>query len=136
LGFVIGSFLIFPPSSLFIAAVLWGGRMVVTAPVVFIVLHRLIHTSTLEFFKVTWAPVVGTGIMAAVLLSLQSRILSDFTPLQMLMLEIPLGAFVYATVIALVKPESLQRLYLFIASGIRGGATSQGEVRANATKIL
>jgi hypothetical protein len=48
---------------------------------------------------------------------------------------IPVGALVYVAVIALSKRDSLHRLVLFIASGIRDGATPPGKEQVDAPRV-
>jgi O-antigen/teichoic acid export membrane protein len=124
LGFVIAAFLLVRPTSVFIAAVLWGSRILITAPVVFSLLNRLIRRSMADLLKEIWAPLFGTGIMAAVLLILRSHNFMVLSPIETLLVEIPLGAVVYGAVIALVKRDSLRRLIVFVINGIRGRAAS------------
>jgi O-antigen/teichoic acid export membrane protein len=126
LGFVIASFLLFPPTSVFIAAVLWGSRIVITGPVVFSLLNRLLGRSAIDFFKETWAPLVGMGIMIAALWALQSHVLTEMSPLPVLLIAIPLGALIYGAVIAVIKRDSLRRLILFVLAGIRSRTISPG----------
>jgi hypothetical protein len=112
------------PTSVFIAAVLWGSRILITAPVVFSLLNRLIRRSMADLLQEIWAPLFGTGIMAAVLLILRSHNFMVLSPIETLLVEIPLGAVVYGAVIALVKRDSLRRLIVFVINGIRGRAAS------------
>ena len=127
LAFVLVAFLLFPPASVFVAAVLWGSRILITAPVVFSLLNRLIGRSTLDLVRGTWAPMLGTGIMAAVVWTLQEKVLRSQAPLVVLLVAIPLGALVYGAVLALIKRDALHRLLLFIAAGIRGRAMPRGK---------
>lgn len=133
LGFVLLAFLLFPPASVFIAAVLWGSRILITGPVVFSFLHRLINRSALDLLKETWAPTLGTGIMAAGVWALQTYVLTALPSLAALLVAIPLGALVYGAVIALVKRDSLYRLLLFVAAGIRGRSIPLGTQSHNSS---
>jgi multisubunit Na+/H+ antiporter MnhG subunit len=130
LGFVLIAFLLIPPSSVFVAAVLWGSRILITAPVVFYLLHRLIHRSTLDLVGETWAPTVATAIMVAAVWILEARVLTAASPLVVLLVVIPVGALVYGAAVALMKRDSLVRLLVFIVSGIRGGAAPAGSEKA------
>lgn len=136
LGFVLTAFLLFPPASVFVAAAVWGTRFLITAPVVFSLLNRLIGRSTLDLANETWAPTLGTGIMAAVVWALQAYVLTTQSPLVVLLVVIPIGALVYAAVIALIKRDSLRRLLLFVASGIRGGAMPPGKEQSEASRVM
>ncbi|MGE5539533.1 MAG: lipopolysaccharide biosynthesis protein [Gemmatimonas sp.] len=127
-GFPISAFLLLRPDTLFLAAVLWGSRIVVTAPVIMVLLQRLIGRSPVEFAHETWTPLVSTATMAVFLWWLRGA-LPTVTPLTLLAIEIPLGALVYGTTIALVNREALQRFAAFALDGIRGRAVSPARAR-------
>jgi O-antigen/teichoic acid export membrane protein len=122
LTFVLAVFLAFPPGTVAVAAVLWGSRILITAPVVFLLLHRQIRRTTLDLVRETWAPIVATGLMAAAVWMLQTH-MRAYQPLIVLMVTVPLGAILYTAVIATIKGDSLHRLILFVLSGLRGEAS-------------
>jgi polysaccharide transporter, PST family len=117
LGFFIISFLIYPPLNVVIASMLWGGRIIVTAPVIFGMLNRLINRSMADLVRESWAPLLGVTVMASAVSVLQTQFLAQTPPLGMLLIEIPVGALIYVAVIGLVKRDSLVRLIAFILSG-------------------
>lgn len=121
LGLLIVCFLLFQPTTAFVASIVWGAR-ILTAPVVFWMLHRLIRRSVADLCRDSWAPLVGTAVMVSALWLLHRGALSDLPPLTVLLVEIPTGALVYTAVIAAIKRDSLHRMFLFILAGIRGGA--------------
>lgn len=119
-GFVITAFLALPPPSVFMAAVIWACQPVICAPVVVWLLGRLIGRSAPDFVRDSWAPLVGTAVMAAVVWLIHANFLSGKPPINVLLVEVPVGALVYAAVMALIKRDSFHRLLLFVLAGIRG----------------
>lgn len=120
LAFFLGAFFIAPPRNVLIAAVMWGGKIFVTAPVVYIMLRQIINRSLSDLVEESWPPLVGAGIMTAILILFQSSYSGQWSPFAALFVEIPLGAAVYVLTIGFIQRESLLRLLTFVLSGIRG----------------
>jgi PST family polysaccharide transporter len=125
LAFVLIAFSVLPPTTVLIAAILWGSRILITAPAVFVLLNRLIHRTMLDLGRESWAPLFGTAVMAAAVWAMETYVLPAQQPLVVLLVVIPFGALVYAAVIVGIKRDSLHRLLLFIISGIRGGSLAR-----------
>jgi O-antigen/teichoic acid export membrane protein len=124
LGFILVAFAIFPPASVFVAAALWASRILICAPVVTSMLRRLIGLTAGDLVRDSWAPLVATTVMAASVWLLDSHVLEGVPPWAVLLVEIPAGALVYWSVVALVNRDLFRRLQMFVFSGIRGGALS------------
>ncbi|HTI86860.1 MAG TPA: lipopolysaccharide biosynthesis protein [Alphaproteobacteria bacterium] len=124
LGFVVLAFTVYPPAGVFGAAAVWASRILICAPVVTSMLHRLIGRTTGDLVRDSWAPLVATGVMAATVWLLDTRVLPGAPAWASLMVEIPAGAMVYGAVIAIINREAFRRLQMFVASGIRGGTMS------------
>jgi PST family polysaccharide transporter len=124
MGFPLSIFVLFPPGSIFVAAVLWASKTLICAPVVVVMLKRLIDRSIADLVRDSWAPFAATGVMAAAVWFCESRFLEGMSPLGTLLVEIPVGALVYAAIVALVRRDSFHRLFHFVSDGIRGGAIS------------
>jgi O-antigen/teichoic acid export membrane protein len=124
LGFVILSFVAFPPADVTSATVMWTCRILVMAPILLSLTNRLLGESPIDLLQRLWAPTLATLTMTMVLWQIQSQFLTELSPLETLLLQIPLGAALYVSAIALLKRSSLKRLLLFAASGIRGTGMS------------
>jgi len=123
--FVVASFLLFPPASVYVATVIWGCRVLIVAPVLVVLVRRLLGRSALDLFKGAWAPAVGTAIMVTTIWALHVQLLSGRPPLEALLLEIPLGMLVYGAVMLMIRREALYRLAWFVGDGIRGAKVSR-----------
>jgi PST family polysaccharide transporter len=125
--FVLVTFLVFPPSSVYAAGTVWGSRTLLIAPILVVLLHRLLDRPAFELFKGIFAPTVGTAVMMLAIWIVHVQLLvGRFSPLETLLIELPLGALVYLAVIAIIRREALLRLGLFVIEGIRGGARVPG----------
>jgi PST family polysaccharide transporter len=127
-GLPIAALVLLRPESLFVAAVLWGSRVIIPAPVVTVLLKRLIDYSPVDFLRETATPLVGTATMTVFLWWLAAQ-LPDLTALELLTMEIPLGALVYGATIAVVNREALQRLGAFVIGGIRAQPVAPAPAR-------
>jgi PST family polysaccharide transporter len=120
--FVLASFLIFPPSSIYTAGIVWGFRTVIIAPVLVLLLCKLLNSSAIELFKGMCAPAIGTAAMVCAIWTLQVWLLAGRSPFETLLVELPFGAVVYVAIIAIIRREALVRLGVFVVDGLRGGA--------------
>jgi O-antigen/teichoic acid export membrane protein len=128
LGFIVVTFAIYPPASVFVAAALWASRVLICAPVVTSMLHRLSGRTTGDLIRDSWTPLVATLVMAATVWLFDTRLLSAAPAWLALLIEIPVGAMVYGGVIAVINRNSFRRLQMFVSSGIRGSAVAaEGE---------
>lgn len=122
--FVVATFLLFPPGSISAAAIVWGCRTLIVGPVLILLVVRLLGCSATDLFKGAWAPTVGTALMVTTIWILRTRALAEASPLVALLVEIPFGALVYGAAMALVRRDSLQRLLLLVADGMRSSKVS------------
>lgn len=123
-GFIVIVLVLFPPASVFMAAIQWGSRILVMASVLYALMHRMLGKSPLDHLGDLWAPTLGTAVMAAGLWEFRTHFLMEASPMEVLLLEIPIGALIYAAVIAIFKRDALSRLVFFIAEGIRSAKLS------------
>jgi O-antigen/teichoic acid export membrane protein len=125
LAFVVASFVLFPPADPFHAAAIWAVRVVIVAPFLLGMVHRLLgRAATIQFFKVLLAPLMATAAMVGVIAVVNAEFLAGRSPLHLLLIQIPLGAAVYVLVMALIGRDALKRFLAFVIAGIRGSGSS------------
>lgn len=119
LAVVVASFLVMPPIKPFDAAAVWALRVLIVAPLLLGVLHRLLgKTATIDLLKGSFAPLIATAIMAGAVAVANALVLVGYSPLSRLLIEIPLGALVYVAAIGIIKRDVMMRFLAFVAAGL------------------
>jgi hypothetical protein len=94
--------------------------VLICAPVVTSMLRRLIGRTPFDLVRDSWAPMVATAVMVASVWLLDTRVLVGVPPWAVLLVEIPAGAVVYGSVVALVHRDLFRRVQGFLFSSLRG----------------
>jgi O-antigen/teichoic acid export membrane protein len=119
--FVVVSFVVFQPADPVHAALIWALRVVVLAPFILSMVHQLLGpAATTQILKGSVAPLIATSAMVAAITAMTIEVLPGRSSLEILLVQVPLGAVVYAAVMGLINRDVLQRFLSFIAAGLRG----------------
>lgn len=125
LCFVVAFFLIVRPTEPIHAAAIWALRVIVVAPFLLAVVHRLLGpASTVDLLKGMLAPLIAITAMVGAVAATNSGLLEGRSPLSSLLIEIPLGAAVYVAAMTLIKRDLMLRFLGFVAAGVRGQKAS------------
>jgi PST family polysaccharide transporter len=124
-GFIVVFFLAVRPSQPIHAAAIWALRVLVVAPFILAAVHRFLgRTATVDLLKGLVAPLVATSAMVVAVVAANVGLLAGSSPLSSLLIEIPLGAAVYAMAMTLINRELVMRFLAFVMAGLRSAKPS------------
>jgi O-antigen/teichoic acid export membrane protein len=118
--FVFGTLLIVHPADPFGAVVIWGSRVVATAPLVAFYMYRLFNERAKALFNGSLVPLLAVGIMAFVLTFVQEHALKGSSDLVVLTVLVPFGVVIYVVFIALINRNLTARIIEMTMVGLRG----------------
>ncbi len=121
---VIVAFLLIRPDSVAEATAIWGSRIVVTAPILIVMMYRLLHLPMTGILRAAGPPLGATLIMIAVLVPVQMEVDRMVSGPAALAALVTIGAVCYAAALLVLDAGAIKRLVGFLASGFgRSSAT-------------
>jgi PST family polysaccharide transporter len=123
-GVVMAAFLVIRPGSVVEATAIWALRVVVTAPILIVMMHRLLHLPMTGILRAAAPPLGATLIMIAVLVPVQMEVDRMISGPAALAALVSIGAVCYAAALLVLDAGAIKRLMGFLASGLgRSSAT-------------
>jgi len=119
-GFVVVFFLGVQPEQPIHAAAIWALRVLVVAPLLLAAVHRFLGgRATVDMLKGCLAPLLATAAMVGAVAAADVDLLAGYSPLTSLLIEILLGAAVYAAAVTVINRDVVLRFMAFVAAGLR-----------------
>lgn len=121
---VMAVFLLVGPDNVVEATAIWASRIVITAPILVVLMHRLLHLPMTGILRAAAPPLAATLIMVGVLVPVQMEIDRVIGGPAALAALVSVGAVCYALALLVLDAGAIKRLMGFLASGLgRSSAT-------------
>jgi hypothetical protein len=119
-----GAFLLMKPDNVVEATAIWASRIVITAPILVVLMHRLLHLPMTGILRAAAPPLAATLIMIAVLVPVQMEVDRMISGPAALAALVAVGGVCYALALLVLDAGAIKRLASFLASGLgRSSAT-------------
>ncbi len=117
--FVVITFLAIHPASATEAATIWAARVAISGPILVLLGNRAFGLSATKLLRSVSGPLVATAVMVVALLSVEGTLLAGTSPLNLLLVTVPLGVTLYLIAISLASRDIARRLIVFVMAGLR-----------------
>lgn len=124
-SFVLAAFLLIQPATVEEATAIWAARIIVTAPILVVMMNKLIDLPWSGILRAAGAPLLATLIMVAVLVPVQIQIDRLAHGPVALAAVVAVGAVCYALALLALDAGAIKRLVAFLATGLNRSPSSK-----------